>query len=196
MHAPRRLGVVLRDLRDTYRAFENQQTLRAERRPTSVGAMSLTRFKVAQDALTNGFATALAELRAGRKQSHWIWYIFPQLTGLGRSETARYYGLPNLDEACAYLRDPLLRSRLQAITEVVAQQLDQGVRLTELMGGETDALKLVSSLTLFEIAAKKSAAEDASLQPLVELCGRVLVQAEQEGFPRCDYTIRQVPGSA
>ena len=157
--------------------------------------MSLTRFKTAQDAGTNGFATALAELQAGRKHSHWIWYVFPQFSGLGRSSTAHYYAVQNLDEACAYLRDPTLRSRLQAVTDAVAVQLDRDVTLTELMGSETDALKLVSSLTLFEFAARKTADADPSLNAFAELCGRVLARAGQQGFPRCAHTLRQLGAS-
>lgn len=110
----------------------------------------LNRFIVAQAAEDEGFATALGELRAGRKTSHWIWYVFPQLAGLGRSTTARFYGLADPAEARAYLGDPVLREHLLRATEVVAQQLGRGIPLPELMGGETDSLKLVSSLTLFE----------------------------------------------
>ena len=158
--------------------------------------MSLTRFKAAQDSPTHGFATALAELAAGRKQSHWIWYVFPQLSGLGWSSSAQRYAIQDWDEACAYLRDPLLRSRLLDITDVVARQLDQNVPLTELMGGQTDALKLVSSLTLFETVARKFAHNEPSLQPFIAACGRVLAHAGRQGFPRCAFTLRQIGGTA
>jgi uncharacterized protein (DUF1810 family) len=72
----------------------------------------LDRFRTAQADSMAGFATALSELRAGRKTSHWIWYVFPQLAGLGRLPTARRFGLADVDEAAAYLRDPVLGTRL------------------------------------------------------------------------------------
>jgi uncharacterized protein (DUF1810 family) len=68
--------------------------------------MFLQRFHEAQASRSAGYDTALAEIRAGGKRSHWIWYIFPQIEGLGRSSTARAYAMQNLGEACAYLRDP------------------------------------------------------------------------------------------
>jgi uncharacterized protein (DUF1810 family) len=81
----------------------------------------LGRFRVAQEDPRSGFATALAELRAGRKTSHWIWYVFPQLAGLGRLPTARRFGLADVDEAAAYLRDPVLGTRLaEAVAAVHA----------------------------------------------------------------------------
>jgi uncharacterized protein (DUF1810 family) len=153
--------------------------------------MSLERFKSAQDAPTHGFASALAELRAGRKQSHWIWYVFPQLSGLGWSSNAQYYALQNMEEAGAYLRDPVLRPRLEEVTKAVADQLDGGVELMALMGGRTDGLKLVSSLTLFEIVARKHLHADPSLAPFLETCGRVLAHAGRQGFARCAFTQRQ-----
>src|SRR5690349_13917826 len=106
--------------------------------------MSLDRFKTAQQDSVTGFDTALAELRAGRKTSHWIWYILPQLASLGRSSTARFYGISGLDEACDYLRDPLLRERLLLAVEAVDRSLARGVTVRDLMGGETDSFKLVS----------------------------------------------------
>ena len=74
--------------------------------------MSLERFHEAQAGRGAGYDTALAEIRAGGKRSHWIWYIFPQIEGLGGSSTARAYALQDLGEACAYLRDPILRCAL------------------------------------------------------------------------------------
>jgi uncharacterized protein (DUF1810 family) len=69
---------------------------------------NLDRFREVQDAPHVGFAVALRELKAGRKKSHWIWYVFPQLAGLGQSSTAVYYGLAGAEEAAAYLRDRVL----------------------------------------------------------------------------------------
>jgi uncharacterized protein (DUF1810 family) len=148
--------------------------------------MSLDRFTTAQADAHAGFETALTELRAGRKTSHWIWYVFPQLAGLGRSPTAQAYAIKNLEEACDYLRDPLLGPRLRAATLVVHEQLRQRVRLDELMGSEIDSVKLVSSLTLFLIAARRLGAlgEDFAAE-----CGAVLVEAERQGYARCAFTL-------
>src|SRR6476620_4444120 len=122
--------------------------------------MSLERFHSAQASPTAGYHTALAEIRRGRKTSHWIWYIFPQIEGLGRSSTARAYAIRNLAEACAYLRDPILRARYDEIVAAVSEQLARGVRMEDLMGSQIDALKLVSSLTLFRAAAEQLGRED------------------------------------
>ena len=111
--------------------------------------MSLERFHEAQASAWAGYDTALAEIRAGGKRSHWIWYIFPQIEGLGRSSTARAYAIEDLAEACAYLRDPILRARYEEIVAAVSEQLVRGIKVEDLMGSQIDALKLVSSLTLF-----------------------------------------------
>src|SRR6266508_989325 len=112
---------------------------------------SLGRFREAQDAPHAGFAAALAELKAGRKTSHWIWYVFPQLAGLGRSSTAVQYGLGGTAEAAAYLGDALLAGRLVAAAAAVRAQVTPAdgraggrgrFRLAEVMGSEIDALKL------------------------------------------------------
>src|SRR5438094_6421135 len=115
--------------------------------------MSLERFHEAQAEHSAGYDTALAEIRAGGKRSHWIWYIFPQIEGLGRSSMARDYAIRDLDEACAYLRDPILRARYEEIVAAVSEQLVRGIRLEHLIRGRTDALKLGSSPTLFRAAA-------------------------------------------
>jgi uncharacterized protein (DUF1810 family) len=89
---------------------------------------------------------ALAELRAGRKRGHWIWFVFPQIEGLGSSEMARFFAISSLDEATAYLGHPLLGPRL---TEAAQALLDQPSRDPEAVLGAIDALKLRSSMTLF-----------------------------------------------
>ena len=76
---------------------------------TADDRFDLQRFVTAQEPV---FETVLAELRAGRKRTHWMWFVFPQLAGLGRSSTARFYGINSIDEACAYLAHPLLGPRL------------------------------------------------------------------------------------
>ena len=95
------------------------------------------------------FDTALAEIRRGYKQSHWMWYIFPQLKGLGRSSTAQYYGLDGLEEARWFATDPVLGGNLRTITQAL---LDQPRRNAHAVFGGTDAMKLRSCMTLFELA--------------------------------------------
>ncbi len=94
---------------------------------------------------------ALAELREGCKRSHWMWFVFPQLRGLGSSETARHYGLSGLAEARAYLAHPVLGARLSACTETVLAV--EGRTLHEIFGSPDD-VKFVSSMTLFSFAAE------------------------------------------
>ena len=110
----------------------------------------LSRFVTAQDKSWDGYDTALAQIRQGHKQSHWIWYIFPQLRELGRSGTARHYGIDGLDEARAYAAHPVLGQRLRQIAQATLEQ--PGGDVYWLMGSGTDALKLCSCMTLFEIA--------------------------------------------
>jgi uncharacterized protein (DUF1810 family) len=106
----------------------------------------LDRFVTAQAAT---YDRALAELRRGRKTSHWMWFVFPQLAGLGHSDTARFYAVRDADEARAYLAHPVLGPRLIEATEtVVAAPGDADAIL-----GGIDALKLRSSLTLFAAVA-------------------------------------------
>ena len=106
----------------------------------------LERFLTAQE---RDYATALREIRSGRKRSHWIWYIFPQLKDLGYSETAKYYGIKDLDEAKAYLSEPTLRTRLIEISEAL---LSLRMNDPETVMGHPDDLKLRSSMTLFAAA--------------------------------------------
>ena len=156
--------------------------------------MSLDRFHNAQASGSAGFDTALAEIRRGRKTSHCIWYIFPQLEGLGRSSTARAYALRDLAEACEYLRDPLLRARYEEIAGAVSDQLTRGRALEELIGGSTDALKLASSFTLFRAAAQSLAGEDPTFASLAQRLNSILGQASAQGFPPCAQTLARVTG--
>ena len=110
--------------------------------------MSLQRFL---DAQQDVYPAALAELRAGTKRSHWMWFVFPQLAGLGRSATARRFAIRDLAEARAYLAEPTLRARLVEASRAVGDWA--GKRSLEAIFGEIDALKFVSSLTLFELVA-------------------------------------------
>ncbi|WP_330473647.1 DUF1810 domain-containing protein [Terrabacter sp. C0L_2] len=109
----------------------------------------LERFVRAQDA-GGTYASALAELRAGSKRGHWMWFVFPQVAGLGRSETARAYAVSGLPEARAYLRHPVLGPRLRECAQAL-DGLDTSDPVEVL--GSIDATKLRSSMTLFERAA-------------------------------------------
>jgi uncharacterized protein (DUF1810 family) len=110
---------------------------------------SLHRFLDAQDA-GGIYDAALAELRAGRKVSHWMWFVFPQIAGLGHSPAAKMYAITSLAEARAYLDDPVLGPRLLEVTRVVA---DRSGPTAEDIFGAIDATKLRSSMTLFARAA-------------------------------------------
>lgn len=105
----------------------------------------LERFVTAQDA-HGTYDQALAELRDGRKTSHWMWFVFPQIAGLGRSGMAQQYAIADLDEARGYLEHPVLGPRLVTAAESVLTHRD---RTAEQILGGIDALKLRSSMTLF-----------------------------------------------
>ena len=154
--------------------------------------MSLKRLHEAQAMGSAGYDTALAEIRAGGKRSHWIWYIFPQIEGLGRSSTAQAYAMRDLDEACAYLRDPILRARYEEIVAAVSEQLGRAIRVEDLMGGRTDALKLVSSLTLFGAAAEQLAREDPVFASLAERLSALLEQTSRQGYHACEFTLARI----
>ena len=106
----------------------------------------LSRF---EEAHRRDFATALAEIQVGKKRTHWIWYIFPQLRGLGRSYTAKYFGIPNLDAARTFLAHPVLGQNLRTITQAL---LDLEENNPTRILGTPDDLKLRSSMTLFAAA--------------------------------------------
>ncbi|PZF58798.1 DUF1810 domain-containing protein [Curtobacterium sp. MCSS17_008] len=111
----------------------------------------LERFVRAQEGVHD---QALAELRDGRKRSHWMWFVFPQLAGLGRSATAQHYAIDGLDEARAYLAHPLLGPRLVEAARVAATAPARSA--DDLFGG-IDAMKARSSMTLFAHAAEDAA---------------------------------------
>ena len=111
---------------------------------------NLQRFVEAQS--RGVYEQALAELRDGRKRSHWMWFIFPQHRDLGRSETAKFYGLSSIEEARAYAEHPLLGPRLRQCCEAILPHLDVG-RTAESILGPVDAMKLRSSMAIFVEAA-------------------------------------------
>src|SRR5688572_29229386 len=110
---------------------------------------NLQRFVAAQD--DDVYEQALAELRHGHKQSHWMWFIFPQHCALGRSATAKYYGLSGLDEAATYASHPLLGRRLRLCCAAILPQLERGVTAEAILG-PVDVLKLRSSMEIFASA--------------------------------------------
>jgi uncharacterized protein (DUF1810 family) len=106
----------------------------------------LSRFVAAQDGV---YADVVAELRRGRKTSHWMWFVFPQIAGLGRSATAQWYAIGTLDEARAYLQHPVLGPRLLECADILLTDTE---RTAVAIFGDIDATKLRSSMTLFRRA--------------------------------------------
>jgi uncharacterized protein (DUF1810 family) len=157
----------------------------------------LERFKEAQDRPDSGFESALAEMQADCKQGHWIWYVFPQLSGLGTSGLSQWYGINDVAEAAEYLHDPVLCSRLLMITTTVSERVkSEGVSLQTLMSSALDARKLVSSLTLFGNVAKKLHASEGLQEhdSLARMAEDVLAVAASEGYPPCQYTLVRLGG--
>lgn len=105
----------------------------------------LDRFLVAQESI---YPIALEEMRNGMKKSHWIWYIFPQQKGLGHSYNSKYYGLDGIEEARQYLAHPILGARLREISEALLEH--KGQDIYRIMGSDIDAIKLGTSMTLFD----------------------------------------------
>ncbi len=118
---------------------------------------NLERFVTAQQ---NIYEVALSELRAGLKRSHWMWFIFPQLRGLGRSETARFYAISGRPEAEAYLTHPMLGPRLAECTTAMLQHTDLSAH--DILGSPDD-LKFRSSMTLFGAVAGRDSPFQAAL---------------------------------
>ena len=135
---------------------------------------SLERFVQAQ---ASTYDHALLELQRGRKEGHWMWFIFPQLRGLGVSENATYYGLRDLEEARDYLHHPLLGPRLECATRAV---LDSEVAVEKLLG-TLDAMKFASCMTLFAAAAGAHCVYAQALEGGVNVDSRTLeLLKEQE----------------
>jgi uncharacterized protein (DUF1810 family) len=118
---------------------------------------NLQRFLNAQEGV---YDTVLDELRSGRKSSHWIWFIFPQITGLGHSGMAQKFAIASLDEAKAYLEHPVLGNRLRECTQLV---LNVNGRSAEKIFSSPDNLKFRSCMTLFSTAATDNALFNAAL---------------------------------
>ena len=112
--------------------------------------MNLERFVEAQK---HSYSTALSEIKSGRKRSHWMWYIFPQIKGLGYSSTAQYYAIQSREEAEAYLEHPVLGKRLVEISEELLRLKSSNARE---VFGYPDDMKLKSSMTLFFLVSKET----------------------------------------
>jgi uncharacterized protein (DUF1810 family) len=136
---------------------------------------SLRRFEQAQEQ-GDTYERAVAELRAGRKASHWMWFIFPQASGLGRSSMSRTYAISSLAEARAYLQHPVLGPRLIEATRILTELTGESAR--DILGA-TDAMKLRSSMTLFAHAAPDN---PLFRQVLAQYFGGV-ADAATEGWP-------------
>jgi uncharacterized protein (DUF1810 family) len=119
---------------------------------------NLDRFINAQD---DSYDRALQEIKNGKKSSHWMWYIFPQLAGLGNSEFSKTYAIKNLDEARAYLKHPVLGSRLLEITTAI---LNLDNLSAHVVLGSPDDLKLRSCMTLFRLVSNQNAPFSAVLE--------------------------------
>ena len=113
------------------------------------------------DAQERDYPTALAEITAGQKRSHWMWYIFPQYAGLGFSPTSRHYAIKSLEEARAYLEHPVLGARLRQCAQVL---LDITGRSAHQVFGSPDELKLKSSMTLFAHVSPEGSVFDQVLE--------------------------------
>jgi uncharacterized protein (DUF1810 family) len=124
----------------------------------------LDRFVTAQDAVGT-YQQAVEELRRGRKTSHWMWFVFPQIAGLGQSPTSKVYAISSLAEARAYLDHPVLGPRIRECAEIL---IAHGGRTAEQIFGGIDAMKLRSSMTLFMHAAPE---EPVFGQVIDQLCG-------------------------
>ena len=157
--------------------------------------MSIERFIQAQQGqdFFPTYTEAYKEIAQGRKTSHWIWYIFPQLQSLGHSSTAKHFGIADLQEACDYLQNTTLFEHYNEILHLVLKQL-QVIPLRTLMGGSIDTYKLVSSITLFRKAALLLSDEgegetEQAYQEFIRRCDLVLRKTADQGYPPCQHTL-------
>ena len=138
----------MKSIKEIFASFVNKEEEPKKIQPKERKDHSLERFVDAQERM---YDIALAEVKSGKKLSHWIWYIFPQLKGLGESNNSRYYGIDDMDEARAYLNHPILGARLREITLALLQH--QGKRAAEIFS-LIDAMKVSSCMTLFNEVAE------------------------------------------
>ena len=141
----------IRDITDFFLSFLKRKSISMNT------TYNLKRFVDAQE---RDYATALSEIKNGKKRSHWMWYIFPQIDGLGFSETAKYYAIKNEEEATSYLEHPVLGKRLIQISEELCKL--QNSNATYIFGTPDD-LKLKSCMTLFSFLSNTNPVFDAVL---------------------------------
>ena len=142
----------------------------------------LDRVREAQQSGSHGshFSTALDEIRSGKKSSDWVWYVFPQIEGLGRSAMNQRFAVSNVDDGRRFLDDPTTGSNFQTVLEVALEHLESGASLVQLMNG--DERKFVSSITLMRWL---------SISPeVVELTQRALAASSAQGYMPCQATLR------
>jgi uncharacterized protein (DUF1810 family) len=163
-----------------------------DRSPVRTLEMPDTDLERFHDGYRRHFDDALAEINGGRKRSHWMWFIFPQVGGLGTSPTAVHYAIHDRAEADAFVQHPVLGPGYRALVDAVWRQvIGGGVSLRELFGRPDDH-KLVSSLTLFAGVASQL----DEWAPTVAQANEILDQAEIQGVPRCVITRQFLVGNA
>jgi uncharacterized protein (DUF1810 family) len=144
------------------------------------------------EAQRDTFERALGEIEAGRKETHWMWFIFPQVNGLGVSPISQRYAIATMEEAEAYLGHPVLGAGyLRLVDAVWHQVLEEGVTIGELFGSPDDS-KLVSSLTLFAAVARRLDPSRPDMATFVLRAGQILRAATTEGLAQCATTQRFV----
>ena len=149
------------------------------------GSADLSRF----EAHRNDFDRALSEIESGRKRSHWMWFVFPQVSGLGNSEMSRVYAIGSIDEAEAFLLHPVLGSSYRKIVDAVWEQVvNRGVTIRALFGSPDNA-KLVSSLTLFAAVATR-VPSSPDIAAFVAHAEEILDAAYAQGLASCVATER------
>jgi len=155
----------------------------------------LERFVAAQGG--GEYEAALDEIAAGRKVGHWIWYIFPQLAGLGMSHMSQTYAIRDRGEAVEYLRHPVLAGRLLEISNAAAAHLRSGVPLDRLMGSSIDAAKLVSSMTLFGevVRGLPAAGTPETTRAIAHVAEAIVAAASLQGYAPCEYTLARLRAS-
>lgn len=142
------------------------------------------------DGQHNSFDRALGEIEAGRKCSHWMWYVFPQVSGLGFSPTSRQYAIDSLQEAKAFLEHPVLGVRYRQVVDAVWNQVvELGATVHDLFGSPDDA-KLVSSLTLFSSVAGQPDSNLPDRAAFIATAEAILRAAYNQGLTKCLTTER------
>jgi len=147
----------------------------------------LKRFIDAQNLV---YSSVLAELQAGKKETHWMWYIFPQLEILGNSEKSKFFGIKDFNEAIAYLDNPLLFTRLNECMEIVRYESVEQRRLIRHIIHH-DGPKLVSCVTLFVRVAIDT--YEVRFATFIQLCEELLQEAFEQGLSPCKVTQKFIP---